>query len=369
MSPHVVPDDPNSPIMPVIVADALVTQRGNDEQWLTPATLTVETVARPLRCRLARKVHPLGRAAIAFAGSGDHIATCYQDVLGHLPTWLEQERPMASLAQHSNLYTNLYGPGAIQTLGSCQVPNGFNTCYPRALVEFAHIPQLGMCTAIGSGHADLIARAREGERDLQQMAEAPLFERVRGFVASLNGRRLAEEMFTERNLPNAWGGYLEFVYFDFRVGRWVFGPSALNLFAILHQERLGVRSLRFYSRAIGYMPGDELGRVLTLSSTPGGEIGADWTVARGHSRLTVGEASLDPWRNWIPETFTVTILVPMDDGSLRFMMRSNSPEELEALRFAIDGSNVHYGLSNKFAAELGMAACNVIQETFIQVAD
>lgn len=361
ISPPLIDGDLSNPV-PVLFADVLISREEEIPGGvvLLPAAAEPRDLNKPRNSRLGRKVRIIDATVIAYAGHGNTINCLHEDIQENLAGWIAAGRPSKEMAERADLYRRTYPEAQAFAIGTTHIEGvGFNDLLFRSQTR---IGRLGLCVAIGSGAEELMRRAAQYEPGFAKMATTNVYEAIRGFAGALNGQRLAEEFLRSSESDRdwgtdaTWGGYVEYVYFDYRTSTWRRGPRSLTLLYVFDELEPGVRTLRLIPRAVAYDPGDASGHILAMTETALHyfSLPEDGAYAR---------ETLEFWSGWKPETVTATVLVPKDER-VNFAQKTLDHRDMSAVHFAVHGDDAGAGLSRDFTDKLGAEIASAIGETY-----
>lgn len=347
---YISPECPNSGVLiPTILADTLVTFRGVEGAPITPATAGAPLLARP-STGLARKAHIVGRTAMAYAGEVEHIRSLHRDYLDKEEEWLNWPNPMRPFGDQAKLYRARYRANVevlgIHRLGPDQ-PAGFNSMARGAIGK---VGNFGMCSAIGSGEEDLLSRIDAHQERFTKILEINPIEAVRGIAGHINGARLAEEIATNGKVPNHWGGYVEYVYFDPISQTWQRGSKHLNLFYHLKKVKPDLMVGTLVQRAVMYDPGVERGKILAINGDLSQPALSTFSLRAPWDDMPhdTPDETRAHWTDWRPDSATVTMIVEEHPGRASMSSRTANPGEMQ--EFILKMSDViGYGISDDLA--------------------
>lgn len=341
----------DSLIFPAIFADTLVTIRGAQGGKSLPATAGTPLFGQP-STKLARKVHIIDQAALAYAGRADIICSLHNDYLQFSDEWLKGEHPLRPLGAQADQYRSYYR-APIEVLGAHLLERGGQRgIHNMAFNGFGEIGSLGYCQAIGSGVNDLLSRLQGVESRFAKIFAINPPEAVRGLAGHLNGERLAEEIVTKGDLPNTWGGYVEHVYYDHATQKWNRGSKHVNLFYIVRRVDAALIVGTLLPKAILYDPGDSIGRICAIALDSASSICTPYCLQAPWDDTPVDPLADAPefWTGWRAESATITFIFegPADYG---FGSRTANPSEMKDVFLEV-GDRIGIGLSDDLADKL-----------------
>ncbi|MEW5686344.1 MAG: hypothetical protein AB1942_15620 [Pseudomonadota bacterium] len=339
ISPPYLPADPTAGCIPALLADTMVTFRRVEapekEADFTAATFRWEDTAHPPKRAFTRKLVIEGRCATALAGHSEPIAELLNTLHWELPEWEKSGRPMRAYGDRANLYR-----GRVEALGVWVAPDRRTI---NSMGAFAMMPMgpLGLVGAIGKGGASMLNVARQFARTLDGMAATSASERIRGFAAAINGKRLADELMG--HIAEDTGGYVEFAAYDPANDTWTRGPRSLSFFIKLDRS---CGAAEMIGRVVAYEPTGG-GRMLTLDSGQGG-LAVEFDLQQRSISSDVRR-----WFGWPPQVASVTFFHERDDGKPGAWTStvSTRPDEIDSVTFTLDEQSFRFGLAEDFLDE------------------
>lgn len=304
----------DGPVLPVLVADTMVTLLdGSRKDYVIPSTFVAGENPENSKVRLTRKLQVCNNFAWASAGDGRSISLLnYEIRMQCAELAVTSERPMRNVGDMCNRVKN------VQTVG-CYV-NGLDVNFV-AHEPHIRVKHLGLCAAVGSGGGMLLESCRHAAQvfDGPQWSIAPGFSKINGFLAWLNGQRLAQEISGEAR--GGWGGYVEWAAAG--GNGWWRGPRCLNLFFQVKPVSFDTVTVLPIGRYVCYEPGDDVGRVLSISAA--GKL--EFVLESVPSSMPHEQDNFD-WLSWKPDWVTVTMIGSSIRERFWYSTRSLGDEEL-----------------------------------------
>lgn len=198
---------------------------------------------------------------------------------------------------------------------------------------------LGNTFAIGSGADDAILKATDYDHQAQNFD--PLskrsFELISSFSHFMSGVKLRNEMFTEESL--SWGGFLEYVWFDVRAGKWVRGPRALYI-SVRIVLLAGARySTGLYGYTFAYEPGTVHGSIFTNEFAADGRAGFESAIQDITSREPIESLGSDFWYNWRPDTANIALIPDIITPKFKPCHCTTVDDEIDGIIWQIGAEN------------------------------
>lgn len=336
ISPWITSDIPELGVVPLLLADTVASyRRGFRPQGsvpLSPATISRRNLDHTSSISIVRKLHLIGDAAVALAGKGEMIASALHELRQHMPELRGQERPMRWLGDAANRANELHGPGTLDAIGICALPDGrVNT---MTAYECRQLKHLGMCSAIGSGTTEIWKLVEAIEESIDRWPPTHGMDKAVQCASAINAKRLVQELRGEQ-APDHWGGFLEWAVMD-QKGKWHRGPRETHLFMEgVVQENCYIAAF-LVQRAIGY---DPVGRILSMEADANFDFMLENEPTSEKERTSIEEF----WSDWRPEVVTVTIFTrhAARNGNITESFYGKS---IEHIRFVGAGKGRSFGL-------------------------
>lgn len=357
ISPPVDPAHPEHGCIPVLIADTLITWRGVPaETEVTPTTVTSDNARQLSSVTLGRKVHIVGNAAVALAGDGDCIKECVESLRWKLDKWTETGRPMREFGDHVNKYAFMKNGAPVlrvEAIGVYAFPAPSTEL--NSMVRGPHftLQNLGLCGSIGSGGEDLEILAREFDRYMKPEHEP--HNRIRNFVAAINGTQLAKEL--GGNKGKSWGGYIEYTYLEHATKTWHRGPRALDFFYLCRRISETHATVALIPRIVAYDPGVDAARILVAAREAGDKyVFNEFQLAKE----PLPGSDWDFWSNWRHQSFTVTFIVEDSASGVAQVALPCRLADVDKAFFEIKsgaGTEIKMGLEPDYLHHLAEQAC------------
>ena len=266
-------------------------------------------IGRP--AQLTRKVYILHDVA-AFACSGDEssIVEFLETANALILQYQQEDRPMLALSKLAGFRQKVLGATVIHRDEADPTTHELMPCRSRSdsRPDYFVSAKFGRVAALGSGAEELKRDALLFEASIN--ATDPRRAAVE-LCTSLNGMRLAQDLYQRSPHRDGWGGYLECCYYDPFKKRWARAPRVLHLFYFLVDEAGdGLHSAKLGRMAIAYDPGGDHARVLSISVNLDGSLSRNEWVLRDVLKGSNPESNrtLEFWLNWQPVIYGITFI-------------------------------------------------------------
>lgn len=269
ISPKVFSGDKDVGFLPVLIADTMVTLQSIKDyelksEEITPSRDSYFTSGHISHSQLARKIAIVDRAAFAFAGDLQGLDAFLNIIQFHKSDWSTSARPMKPMGDYAD-QNKLQVIGAYPAPLEEGKPQGVHYVCPTS--NKIELSRLGLCCTIGSGYSDLLDECRRGNQIAEENAYAfsQAYPFAMGFINQLNGKRLLSEQLGKTE--NAWGGYLEWVWFDYANNRWQSGPPTFHFFCVALQiPGSNTFTSAVLSKSLGYFNVGKTSFVLSIDT-------------------------------------------------------------------------------------------------------
>ena len=209
---------------PLVLADTIATMENNHGfPIVIPTNFTPENLNSISQAVLYRKLYILDEVcALAFAGNGTKIGSCFDKIVAEKSEWINSDNPMKYVQDVANDFGE-----DLWVLGGSIVPRNLtlNTIFPPG--RSYKFKCLGKCYISGSGTPDLLRNIVQFEERMSKEVSPPDGIAAHWLAIDINALRLADEV---NGRTGGWGGYVEHAYLDRDNHRWQRGPRALHLF-------------------------------------------------------------------------------------------------------------------------------------------
>lgn len=327
----------------MVMADTIGTLKGMEGGYsIIPTTVTASNLNHTSSVVMVRKSYIVsGRAAVAFAGNGDVIRDCLEEIKYQMPIWLNTDRPMQRLQDIVNEMKN------IEIVGATIDPDAGVLNYISPINRRENIESLGDCAIIGSGRDSVIKSLVGFDRDTKTMNKVPSEQHALECWSMINSSNLASEI---NGHTKDWGGYIEHLV---PAGpSWIRGPKTVNFFMFAEMLPDDKATVHLISRVIAYDPGGLDGRILSVSQGRDGDLIKEFIL---EDVLTAEKepdqrSAKDFWSEWSPEMASVTVILNDRLNNSKYSTRMFGPKYIT---FEMIDGKFSYGLSVEAADIIG----------------
>jgi len=334
LSPPWDTDDLNGAVLPVLLADTMVTLEGfEQEEPLIPIQGLGPKTA--YSTKLTRKINIVKGCGVALSGKGAPIRDTIWHIKENIDQWMTLDRPMRPLSGYLSEYNRQKGALVVEGTAACQRDDMVYFAAPNR--NRKTLRHFGLTISHGSGADELFALVADFDKILDHwdLKEIDAYGKVNALVNNINAIKLIREL--RSGAKTGWGGFVEWAFMVPGEQNWCFGPSVLHVF--LPNEAYGrgndpaLREARF----LAYDPSLCGGSMITASS---GDL-TFFAIPPILGLFELEAGAFQQWIGWKPEFIVVTIINPVSHPQALFSKTLNPPER-EFVHFEITENSTHF---------------------------
>lgn len=351
-NPHQIFPDRSIGMTSLVIADTMATKYNSLLPIITPANTRAENSGQISRIRLVRKLYLLGdHCMAAFAGPGDRISACLNDIDGARPVWTAREEPVGGLMEIASKYPE------VQICGIMTNPVGSSWFTNGRSVESKN---LGPCGLIGSGTENLIEQIRDFDASRERMPYSNPYSISHEFALTANATCIMSEIAGRKE---TWGGYFEYALTK-PDGKWAYGGKVLHLVFRIEQLEGNCVTMHAIPKFVAYDAGGHDGRIFTGSQSSGGHVLRDFLIENllNPSIPEYIPSAPDLWKEWMPEVVSLSVFVPNSILGSGIVTQHIGFKELKngGLSFWVSGNQADARLSTEEFHRFGEGIANTL---------